>query len=426
MTDERMDARLRAAGERWRNADTAVVERTQPSEVEIAPGTQGHSRRRNWWAIASAAVVVAALVFGGILFARAGSNDRQATAGVDQLIGVTWSDPQSQVTVVFRPNAARLSDACGTWLYQLTIDGDRLSLGKAIGRQRPCRTLALGRVPAQLRHNGERIALLYKILRGPATWSIAGNVLTLTKPGVGTLRLTTDGVTAPEPGRLIGTWRLDMLGQDGANSGGGSSATSDITITFQRDRNVVIYHTCYEMRGTASVADDRITFRALHKINTSCRSEQSEDTTVDYALSGKVSWSLSGDQLTITAGNSNLRFTKTGGTPIPDVDILTGRSWALYKIGGSTSNDTHAFEFSHDKITTFCGSSASMTLTPTQMIGVGTWTLTHDPGCPEGTTAEKHVVFGTILTGSVSWKIDGDILTITKTGVGSLTFVKEN
>jgi hypothetical protein len=45
MNDEQMDDRLRAAGERWRNANTAVAEPGQPSQIDITPSPKSNRRK---------------------------------------------------------------------------------------------------------------------------------------------------------------------------------------------------------------------------------------------------------------------------------------------------------------------------------------------------------------------------------------------
>jgi heat shock protein HslJ len=669
MTDEQMETRLRAAGERWRDANTAVAEPTEPGEVEIAPSVTS-SRHRNWWAIASAAVVVAALALGGVLFARNTNNDNSASKNV-ALTGVTWTDPHSSGAVVFLDDVARLTGFCGTTTLPLKVVGDRLTIGtKALGIASGCTDPAIKRAHVQQRrYDDQRRALtrFLRIVHGPATWSISGDRLTVTKSGVGAIMLVTNGVPAPQlvgtqwrltgyydgattsrrrisgrpvdfhidadgtfvasddcglitgtasagrdrvrfvskstcidpgfsppsavvdavlstsvsytingdqllldagraeltyralptpptdpagqlfgswrletitqgggqshvigdttltfdrsggfyvgrgcPGfnarvevseqrltisggaaaagpmcpsnythlqrqedstvdsvlgqsgtvgwgavddqlaitrdgtqltfvkairsvatSLVGRWHLDTLGYGGGSSGGGSTATTDTALTFRRDGSFVSNHRCYEMRGNASSSGSAITFSGQHRVTRYCASDPDaaahhrEDAAVDSVLTGTATWSLSGDQLTIKHGNSELTFTKTGGgTPIADTDILTGRSWSLYEIGASPADNTPGFTFSDNRIATFCGSSAKMTLLPAQMTDIGTWDVAQDPNCKDFTSAEQHVVYRKILTGSVSWRIDGDTLTITKSGVGKLTFVK--
>jgi heat shock protein HslJ len=669
MTDEQMDARLRAAGKRWRTANTAVAEPSEPSEVELAPPAP--NRRRNWWAIASAAVVVAALALGGILFARSHDNGNSASKNI-ALTGVTWTDPDSNGAVVFLDGAARLTGFCGTTTLPLRVDGDHLTIGtKSLGIGAGCTLPGIKRTPAQQRQYNQQqraLARFLRIVHGPATWSIAGDHLTLTKPGVGVITLVTNGAPAPQlvgtqwrltryyydgattsdhrvsgqaadldidadgsfvasddcglitgtayvgrdrvrfvskstcidpgfapstalvdavlsgpvtytingdqlflqtqgamltyravptpltdpAGQLIGSWRLetitqgsglssviglttltvdrrgglyvergcpgfnarigvtaqqltisnvagaagpacpsnyttvqrrqdgtvdsvlmhdgtvdwaavsdqlaitrdgtqltfikastslavplvgswqlDTLGYGGGGSGGGSTATTNTTLTFGRTGIVVVNHRCSEIRGRAKSSGDTMTLSGLKRIVRYCAydpdaaAHHREDQTVDSVLTGTVTWSLSGDQLTIKNHNNNLTFTKTGGgTPIPAIEILTGRTWSLYEIDGSPANDTPGFTFSDNRISTFCGSTAPMTLLPAQITDIGTWDVTHDPNCQEFASDEQRVVFGKILTGSVNWRIEADTLTITKPGVGQLTFVK--
>lgn len=545
MTDEQMDARLRAAGERWRSANTTVAEPIEPSDVEITPTTRGHSRRRNWWAIASAAVVVAALVLGAILFARSGGTDDDNTAtGVGQLTGVIWVGPDGKSTAVFTSKTVTVETRCLVTTLPIAIIGSRLNVDtRSIARTDRC--------VSPTRRSVTMLATtpLDRILRGIVSWSIEGHTLTLTTSGIGTIALATNGTPAPqlvgtrwrlvqvvdnstdkatnvnqrmylmiEPGgsfrtsdgcntisgrarvgaatvtfahlattqvacpplqdvlagiirpgqvsaqiggtelilhtdvgtaiyeavstdttalptKLIGTWHLDTLGSGGANSGGGSTAMTDTRLTFDRTGELMIGRDCPGFRAAVRAIDHTLVIsRVDAAAGPACppnysSEQQREDSTVNSVLmrQGTVGWSLSGDRVTLSRDNTQLTFTKTGGTPIPNIDILTGRVWNLSEIGSRPANSMlFGLEFGHDKMTTFCGATASMTLTPSQLADIGPWSAPEIPGCQDMGPAEKHVVFGRILTGSVSWRIDGDTLTITKIGVGKLTFVKSN
>jgi hypothetical protein len=205
------------AGERWRNVNTAVAEPGQPSEIDIAPSPK--SNRRNWWAITSAATLVAALALGGVLYARSHSNGNSASNNV-ALTGVTWTDPHSGGAVVFLDGSARVTASCGTDTHPLAIDGDRLTIGtKILGVGSACADPCLYRTPAQQRRYDKQVQATARFLRivdGPATWSITGDRLTLTKSGVGAITLVTDGAPAPQ---LVGThWRLADYYYDGGST----------------------------------------------------------------------------------------------------------------------------------------------------------------------------------------------------------------
>jgi heat shock protein HslJ len=674
MTDERMDARLRAAGERWRTANTEVAEPSEPSEVEIAsPATP--SRHRNWWAIASAAVVVAALALGAVLFARS-SDTGNSAAGIGQLTGVTWTDPHSNGAVVFLDGSARVTEFCGTDTHPLTVDGDQLTIGtKVLGIGSGCADPGIKRTPTQQRRYDEwrrARAQFLRIVHGPATWSIAGNTLTLTTAGVGTLRLMTDGTPAPQAvgtrwrlagyygfkqdwhratganlhitadghftagdlcgtlvgtadvslttmtldrtgggpicsppisltpmrvidailkgtveysisgdemvlrkhgspamltyravptpesllSRLIGSWRLETIATSGGtttamtdatlafdrngrfglgrscpgfgfkgavavsaqsmtisrvqaatgpvcpneaplaelqqndavdavlmsegtvswslsgdrltitrddthltfvqasdgvastlvgswqvdtishssgNSGGGTTATSDIMLNFGRTGSVLISHRCYESRGSATSSGDRITFSGLHRSDHSCpanppANEEHEDTAVDSVLTGTVSWSVGDGRLIITKGGTQLRFVRPGA----DSTTLTGSRWVLRTVQNVADHNVAprivsvhlAFRFDADSVNDGSCGAASATMTSDRIEFSSTWTFITPTGCAMLPVQQSNFVYRRVLSGTVAWSISGGTLTITKEGVGILTFVK--
>src|SRR3954453_24236216 len=81
LTDEQLDERLRAAGRRWRERDTAAAPRTDQGVVPLLPqpsAPRGAGRGR-WLAGVSAAAVAAAAVVIAVAVARpAGDSGNEA------------------------------------------------------------------------------------------------------------------------------------------------------------------------------------------------------------------------------------------------------------------------------------------------------------------------------------------------------------
>ena len=92
MTDEQMDARLAAAGERWRTDNTTVACAPAPTvaetDPEIAPPAPAH--RRRWGLLGSAAAVAAALVVGGTFLLRGSGNGPTPSGDTAALEGHVW------------------------------------------------------------------------------------------------------------------------------------------------------------------------------------------------------------------------------------------------------------------------------------------------------------------------------------------------
>src|SRR3954462_8570335 len=96
MTDEQMDARLRAAGERWRNDNTTVVAVEEPVIEEPIQVVPGRLARRRWGLLASAAAVAAALVVGGTFLLRGTPAGPTPTGDPAALEGHVWPLTDSQ------------------------------------------------------------------------------------------------------------------------------------------------------------------------------------------------------------------------------------------------------------------------------------------------------------------------------------------
>ena len=144
MTDDQMHARLREAGERWRGANTATAD-PDGEELVFAPAKQSHHRR--WLAMASAAVIAAALVIGGRRLCDQQSSDRPATgasrtSAIGRLEGVDWID---KVSGAFGQRSQHTR--CG---FQMVVRaalraesrGNRWTIGRQIGPLSVCPSAA--------------------------------------------------------------------------------------------------------------------------------------------------------------------------------------------------------------------------------------------------------------------------------------------
>src|SRR5664279_2610727 len=147
MTDDAMDARLRAAGDRWRATNSAVVEAPQAiDEIEIRSKPTPTPTRRfthRWVTAASAAIVAAALVVAGVAISRnslsgnslsgKGSSDtpngtnNETAAG---LIGTTWTLAGTPGATLRIASDGTLTgnDGCNTLGGRAKITGDKLTL----------------------------------------------------------------------------------------------------------------------------------------------------------------------------------------------------------------------------------------------------------------------------------------------------------
>jgi heat shock protein HslJ len=238
-----------------------------------------------------------------------------------------------------------------------------------------------------------------------------------------------DGVAST----LVGSWQVDTISHSSGNSGGGTTATSDIMLNFGRTGSVLISHRCYESRGSATSSGDRITFSGLHRSDHSCpanppANEEHEDTAVDSVLTGTVSWSVGDGRLIITKGGTQLRFVRPGA----DSTTLTGSRWVLRTVQNVADHNVAprivsvhlAFRFDADSVNDGSCGAASATMTSDRIEFSSTWTFITPTGCAMLPVQQSNFVYRRVLSGTVAWSISGDTLTITKEGVGELTFVK--
>src|SRR3954468_2931619 len=98
MTEEQMDARLRAAGDAWRTANDrpaaipTAIPTLEPAGL-VPPAPARRPRRHVTALLASAAVVATALVAGGAILLGHTSDDKHRVTNTDEaatLRGTTW------------------------------------------------------------------------------------------------------------------------------------------------------------------------------------------------------------------------------------------------------------------------------------------------------------------------------------------------
>src|SRR5689334_6004718 len=192
MTDEQMDARLRAAGQRWRersDGDTVVAE--LPDVAEELPSLSPH-RRRTWFVAAAAAAVVALIA--GLTFALRGEprhgTPNAETAGLE---GVVWLLPATRdmgssapppTLYIGRDGTLVADDECRLIGGHATVIGQRLTLRDFVVRLKQC----TDQYGSGFYDKGTNV------LRGPAKYSINSAGLTITRAGFGSLHF----VTAPK------------------------------------------------------------------------------------------------------------------------------------------------------------------------------------------------------------------------------------
>ena len=145
MTDDDLDARLRAAGERWRSAHetVATVDRTAATTSSVAETAPERKPRRHWTLLASAAVVTAAIVVGGTIVLR-GSGDGTGIARATPPRSRTPSGARRRAQDHLR-RPASISDGhlvadddCRIVTGNVAVGGDTLTVTDQVVRYKSC------------------------------------------------------------------------------------------------------------------------------------------------------------------------------------------------------------------------------------------------------------------------------------------------
>lgn len=191
MTDEQMDARLRVAGQRWRehsDGDTLAAGLTDAEVLVPSP------RRRRTWFVAVAAAAVVALVAGLALALRGEPRSGVQHAAAPRMQGVVWllqGTPGTQSTATFyigRDGTLVADDECRLIGGHASVAGHRLTVSDLVVRDKACTD----------QHGPGFYGSGTDVLRGPATYSIDSDGLTITRRG-GSLRFVPAPRAVPPP-----------------------------------------------------------------------------------------------------------------------------------------------------------------------------------------------------------------------------------
>jgi heat shock protein HslJ len=358
--DYDMDVRLHEAGERWREANDAVAKvdlgaatttrpgsaeptevqptEVQPTEVPLVPEAPKASRRRaRVWI--SAVAGLAAAVLAAIVVAHVSTTPatvHPATRGTN-LIGTNWTlvamrdsagkdqPVVTTATLQFDGTTMAGNDGCNGFGAQATVSGDHVLIGEGKGTLIGC----VNREPGFARE----VTLIGTVLEhGPIDWSITGNTLTITNPGVGTLtyRASTPLVIT-QPKQLIGKWSLATnTSPAGTSTNPARPAYLVFALsTFSGNDG------CNAISGVATVTNGRMDFGAVTTTAIGCLAADvnGESSAIDALLGRNVTWSIQNDRLTLTKdGAGSLVYQRA------DIDAgFTGKSGAPSNHPSATS-----------------------------------------------------------------------------------------
>jgi heat shock protein HslJ len=427
MTDELMDARLHAAGESWRSANTLAVDVPNEPTEDLNIGPRRPHRGR-WITYASAAVVAAALVVGGIVVASGSRDDGRtpkAAASADTaLTGHSWVLTDGQATLTFARGSVSLDDGCDAFTRRISVDGNRLTFGAHIGKARVCSPTV---------SEADRLNHIENILTGTVTWSVSGDRLTVTRSDSATAIGTLTFVEA-----LVGrTWQLVSFTD---HHGRQPVVDPDATFTISADQRLVGNDGCNTMGGDVQVHSDTIDFGQLAVTDMACNAVTATKTAtyVDSMLTGSVAYHFRGGKLTLTkSGVGTLVYQADASMSLA---ALINKDWTLTgtqvtKTSGNASSGSGdaavslsvvTFDDGHFTVRHRCYTNAGRAALSNSTADLSDVKLKTAIPCPSGAESKagqrENDFVDALLTGAVSWSIDKTVLTVSKDNGHQATF----
>jgi heat shock protein HslJ len=339
MTDDELDTMLHAAGERWRASHTDAVdvapERLGDGVVDIEPGPPppARARRRTWWAAAASAAAAVLVAVLAVVLARAGADGDHTAASDGGPLAGTWNATTltdagaatrlvAPITVTLTDHEISGTDGCNHLGGPVRVSGDTIVIGDLASTAMGCIDRPAG--------FDEAVAFVHRLLSGTVHWSVASRQLTLRKDGVGELRFAQQAEPPEPPGSttdpaaLRGTsWQLISVATGGP-AGSSSSVSSRVpTLNFGTDGSFSGVDGCNGLFGRIVVGAGRFD---LAEIGTTLADCVGHDDGVIYSvLNAHPSWSITGDQLTITNGKTTVVAKRVATTaPLTSEPSATG------------------------------------------------------------------------------------------------------
>jgi heat shock protein HslJ len=184
---------------------------------------------------------------------------------------------------------------------------------------------------------------------------------------------------------------------------------------------------CNTLSGPFSVHGGQVSISPLTSTAIGCLSGDAG--TVNSILSASMSWSIEGDQLTLTGADGTL-VAREAGTPAPTTDpkALVG-TWTLTGVvspdGTTTSSPVRPASVTFDGRGHLSGSDGCNAVSgPVTVragkLDVGQLGMTY-VACA-GTVNAESSAFDSILGRGVTWVVHGPQLTVSKDGAGALVF----
>lgn len=416
MTDDRMDARLRAAGETWRADHSAVATPSRPA-TELETLSPNHPRRpRRTGLFASAAVVAAALVAGGaFLLNNSGDGNGNRNGDSAAVEGTVWrltgydgdhGTNNSLSTFYIGPDGSLVADdSCMVIGAHANVDAGHLHPTNFDIRYRDC-TDSVGEVT---------FTKAIDLLTSGPSFSVDGTALTIGAPGQPSMHL----VAAPDllppttdvPTFLGAKWQLTKV-----TDGQGADHPVVGAPTLQvREGRLSTSDGCNTLGGEVAIQNGKVDLKAVSSTAIGCTGPVSTTAAVidTFFSADTLHETVRGTTLTITGGGgSELVYEWVSDDPAAtDPTNLIGKTWHLVSVAGEPAADP--IDLRIDKDGQVRTSDGCKPLVGTARVGSGSLALNLVENLtaincqhPQGTT------IGSFLTSDpVLWSIrDGKLL----------------
>ncbi|HVU90603.1 MAG TPA: META domain-containing protein [Jatrophihabitans sp.] len=415
MSDERMDARLRSAGEAWRTAtESTALEYAEPAP--ITPTTPTPPRRRHRATLlASAAVVAAALVAGGAyVLGRTTGHQSAPTQNADAtLTGTVWR-------LLGYGNDRPRTDSLAT-LY-ISSDGNlvaddtcELVTAKATGARPRLRDLTVRNYNCTDAVGEITFDRGLRALRHDPTWTLDGDRLTVSGGGT-TMHLAAaphlPAPTADRPTYTDTTWALTTVTAAGA----AQHPAGKPTLRIAGDR-IVASDTCNTLSGPVTLDGSTLHVEdGLAQTAMACPGNTTQDV-VDRILTDGARFDLRGPTLTVTkAGAGTLTYAWTpADQQATDPDRLTATAWQLRTVAGDRARPGTTLRVTGDGALTLTAGCETVSAHAT--VAAGAITATGVPDQPRsGCPPELSTLHSFLAGGPALWHLDGNQLIVNQSG----------
>lgn len=266
-----------------------------PRDIDVSDVRRRVVRRRRGVGALATIVLVLGLA-AGLTVALTGGGGRPVPAAdrsLSALENVLWRDPAIGSTLLVRNGTMQVDVDCQPMTYLADVTAAGLRRGRLLISGPACGGYEGPLQRAAYRRSVDRFA---EVTSGPFSWGRDGSALTVTRVGVGSIRLVPSG----RPDDLAGTsWRLESYRTGRALHG---YRGSEQRLRLGGD-SFDVSGSCPLLEGALTIGASVVDFRPYPIATNSCTVAGSGATTAEVSvLRGWVSYTVRDDELFLDAG----------------------------------------------------------------------------------------------------------------------------